>query len=107
MTGDLSKVGYDIANDLFERHKFPIKQTTYKDCGMMIYDYNSQKVQSGASGCGCSAVVTYGHLLNQMRKGELKRILVVATGALLSPLSFQQGESIPCIAHAVAIESGV
>ncbi|SDE65423.1 stage V sporulation protein AD [Fontibacillus panacisegetis] len=106
VTGDLSKVGYDIANELFERHKFPIRQTTYKDCGMMIYDYNKQKVQAGASGCGCSAVVTYGHLLNQLRKGDLKRILVVATGALLSPLSFQQGESIPCIAHAVSIESG-
>ncbi|MNP24976.1 Stage V sporulation protein AD [compost metagenome] len=73
---------------------------------MMIYDYETQMVQSGASGCGCSAVVTYGHLLNRMRKGELKRILVVATGALLSPLSFQQGESIPCIAHAVSIEAG-
>ncbi|MDQ0090519.1 stage V sporulation protein AD [Paenibacillus anaericanus] len=104
VTGDLSKVGYEIAEDLLKRHNIPMEETTYKDCGMMIYDYNKQKVQSGASGCGCSAVVTYGHLLNRIRKGDLKRILVVATGALLSPISFQQGESIPCIAHAVSIE---
>ena len=72
----------------------------------MIYDRETQTVQAGGSGCGCSATVTYGHLLKRMAKGELKRILVVATGALFSPLSFQQGESIPCIAHAVSIESG-
>jgi stage V sporulation protein AD len=105
VTGDLAKVGYEIARDLFDKHKVPMHQTTYADCGMMIYDYKTQTVQSGGSGCGCSAVVTYGHLLNRMLKGELKRILVVATGALLSPLSFQQGESIPGIAHAVSIES--
>jgi stage V sporulation protein AD len=106
VTGDLAKVGYELANKLFEKHNFPIHQTEYADCGMMIYDYDTQMVQAGASGCGCSAVVTYGHLLNRMRKGEIKRMLVVATGALLSPLSFQQGESIPCIAHAVAFEAG-
>lgn len=105
VTGDLSKVGYEIAGELFKRHNFPIDQTTYQDCGMMIYNYDKQNVQAGASGCACSAVVTYGHLLNRMKRGELKRLLVVATGALLSPLSYQQGESIPCIAHAVAIES--
>ncbi|RCX12574.1 stage V sporulation protein AD [Fontibacillus phaseoli] len=106
VTGDLSKVGFEIANELLERHDIPIRETTYQDCGMMIYDYEKQNVQAGASGCACSAVVTYGHLLKRVQKGELKRILVVATGALLSPLSFQQGESIPCIAHAVSIESG-
>jgi len=105
VTGDLSKVGYGIAKELFKRHNFPIEQTDYQDCGMMIYNYDKQNVQAGASGCACSAVVTYGHLLNRMKRGELKRLLVVATGALLSPLSFQQGESIPCIAHAVSIES--
>lgn len=105
VTGDLSRVGYEIANELFKKHQFPIDQTVYQDCGMLIYDYEKQSVQAGASGCACSAVVTYGHLLRRMREGELKRILVVATGALLSPLSFQQKESIPCIAHAVAIEA--
>ncbi|CAM2871892.1 stage V sporulation protein AD [Paenibacillus sediminis] len=107
VTGDLSKVGYEIAKNLFAKHNIPIQQTQYKDCGMMIYDYNKQNVQAGASGCGCSAVVTYGHLLKRVQKGELNRILVVATGALLSPLSYQQGESVPCIAHAVSIESNV
>lgn len=107
VTGDLSKVGYAIANELFDKNKFPIQQTVYKDCGMMMYDYEKQKVQAGASGAGCSATVAYGHLLRRMREKELNRILVVATGALLSPISFQQGETIPCIAHAVSIENEV
>lgn len=107
VTGDLSKVGYAIANELFDKHKFPIQQTVYKDCGMMMYDYEKQTVQAGGSGCGCSATVTYGHLLRRMREKELNRILVVATGALLSPISYQQGETIPCIAHAVSIENEV
>ncbi|MCR6546271.1 stage V sporulation protein AD [Dehalobacterium formicoaceticum] len=106
VTGDLSKLGYQLARDLFDKHKIPINDTQYFDCGMMIYDYEKQKIQAGASGCGCSAVVTYGHLLKRLQKGEFNRMLVVATGALLSPLSFQQGESIPGIAHAVAIERG-
>jgi len=106
VTGDLATVGYSIANELFEKHQFPIGQTNYQDCGLIIYDVNKQAVQAGGSGCACSATVTYGHLLKRMEKGEIKRMLVVATGALLSPLSFQQGESIPCIAHAVSIESG-
>ncbi len=105
-TGDLSKVGYEIACELFDKHQVAIGETEYADCGMMIYDYEKQMVQAGGSGCGCSAVVTYGHLLKRLQAGELQRILVVATGALLSPLSFQQGESIPCIAHAVSIERG-
>ncbi|MCY9695816.1 stage V sporulation protein AD [Paenibacillus alginolyticus] len=106
VTGDLATVGVNIARELFDKHQFPIDQTTYNDCGLIIYDREKQAVQSGGSGCGCSATVTYGHLLKRVKSGELKRILVVATGALLSPLSFQQGESIPCIAHAVSIESG-
>jgi stage V sporulation protein AD len=107
VTGDLASVGYKIAVELFAKHGVPIRKTRYYDCGLMIYDLDKQPVQAGGSGCACSAVVAYGHLLKRMRAGELKRILVVATGALLSPLSYQQGESIPCIAHAVAIESGV
>lgn len=105
-TGDLAKVGHEISLELFRKHEVPIQDTQYVDCGMMIYDFENQEVQAGGSGCACSAVVTYGHILNRMKKGELKRVLIVATGALLSPISFQQGESIPCIAHAVAIENG-
>jgi stage V sporulation protein AD len=106
VTGDLAKVGYSICLELFEKHNLPIKTDQYVDCGMLIYDYKKQEVFAGGSGCACSAVVTYGHLLKRLQAGEYKRILVVATGALLSSISFQQGESIPCIAHAVAFERG-
>lgn len=105
ITGDLAGVGHPIATDLLKRNGVPMQQTQFYDCGLMIYDVEKQKVQAGGSGCACSAVVTYGHWLKRLAAGELKRILVVATGALLSPLSFQQGETIPCIAHAVAIEA--
>ncbi|MFC4599289.1 stage V sporulation protein AD [Cohnella hongkongensis] len=106
VTGDLAGVGHPLASEMLQRNGVPMERTTFRDCGLMIYDVEKQKVQAGASGCACSAVVTYGHLFKRMRAGELKRILVVATGALLSPLSYQQGESIPCVAHAVAIEAG-
>jgi stage V sporulation protein AD len=104
-TGDLAAVGHPIAAELLRRSGIPIDNTRFVDCGLMIYDTSKQKVQAGGSGCGCSAVVTYGHLLKKMAQGELRRVLVVATGALLSPLSYQQGESIPCVAHAVSIEA--
>jgi stage V sporulation protein AD len=102
-TGDLGRVGHGIAGDLLHKHGIRIPNDIFTDCGMLIYK-EDQPVLAGGSGCGCSAVVTYGHLLKRMKKGELKRILIVATGALLSPLSYQQKESIPCVAHAVAIE---
>jgi len=105
VTGDLAGVGHPIAADLLQRNGVPMERTTFRDCGLMIYDVAKQKVQAGGSGCACSAVVAYGHLLKRMKQGELKRILVVATGSLLSPLSYQQGETIPCIAHAVSIEA--
>jgi stage V sporulation protein AD len=104
VTGDLAAVGHPIASELLQRNGVPMGSTRFQDCGLMIYDVSKQKVQAGGSGCACSATVTYGHLMKRMARGELKRILVVATGALLSPLSYQQGESIPCIAHAVSIE---
>ncbi|GER67385.1 stage V sporulation protein AD [Weizmannia acidilactici] len=103
ITGDLAKIGRSIALDLFRNKQLAVTEEQFQDCGLLIYD-ESQPVQAGASGPGCSAVVLYGHLLNEMKKGRYKRILLVATGALLSPLSFQQGETIPCIAHACAIE---
>ncbi|MGI6097259.1 MAG: stage V sporulation protein AD [Dethiobacteria bacterium] len=103
VTGDLAKVGHEIAADLLVKHGLQIPEEKFKDCGLLIYK-EEQPVHAGGSGCGCSAVVTFGHLLNRMRKGELHKILVVATGALFSPLSYQQKESIPCIAHAVVME---
>ncbi|MBU8786540.1 MULTISPECIES: stage V sporulation protein AD [Bacillus] len=104
-TGDLGHIGREIALDLFKKHETSITEKQFQDCGLMIYR-EGQPVLAGGSGAGCSAVVTYGHLLNRMKKGEIKRLLVVATGALLSPLSYQQKETIPCIAHAVSIEVG-
>ncbi|WP_139905379.1 stage V sporulation protein AD [Clostridium thermarum] len=102
-TGDLGRIGHRIAADLLDKHGLKIPSEIFTDCGLLIYK-EDQPVFAGASGCGCSATVTYGHFLKRMKKGELKRILVIATGALLSPLSYQQKESIPCIAHAVSIE---
>ncbi|TDT51331.1 stage V sporulation protein AD [Fonticella tunisiensis] len=102
-TGDLGRVGHRIASDLLAKHGVKIPPEKFTDCGLLIYS-EKQPVFAGASGCACSAVVAYGHFLNRMKKGELKRILIVATGALMSPLSYQQKESIPCIAHAVSIE---
>lgn len=106
VTGDLASVGYQIAGDMFKKQGVSMDQTVYNDCGLMIFDLKKQPVNAGGSGCACSAVVTYGHIMKKLRTGELNRVLIVATGALLSPLSFQQGESIPGIAHAVSIERG-
>ncbi len=105
-TGDLGKLGHKIASDLLAEHGFQIPEDKFTDCGLLIYKENqpSMSLMSGASGCASSATVTYGHFLNRLRRKELKRILIVATGALLSPMSYQQKESIPCIAHAVSIE---
>ncbi|MBI6872680.1 stage V sporulation protein AD [Clostridium aciditolerans] len=102
-TGDLGSVGHKIAKDLLQEQGIIIPENKFTDCGMLIYK-PEQPTIAGGSGCGCSAIVTYGHFLNRMKKGELKKILIVATGALLSPLSYQQKESIPSIAHAVSIE---
>jgi len=103
VTGDLGEIGRNTSYELLTNAGVKMDKEKYQDCGLLIYK-EDQPVNSGASGSGCSAAVLYGHLLNQMKKGKYKRILVVATGALLSPMSFQQGESIPCIAHAVSIE---
>jgi stage V sporulation protein AD len=105
VTGDLGHVGREVALDMLTAHQTGISSEQFKDCGILIYK-NDQPVMAGGSGSGCSASVVYGHLLNKMKRGEIRRLLVVATGALLSPLTFQQKETIPCIAHAVSIEYG-
>ncbi|RUT46499.1 stage V sporulation protein AD [Paenibacillus anaericanus] len=106
VTGDLASVGHAIVKELLDKDGVSMEQTEFGDCGLMIYSREKQPfVIAGGSGCGCSAVVTYGHILKKIKRGELNRVLIIATGALLSPLSYQQGESIPCIAHAVALES--
>ena len=103
VTGDLGKLGKEIVMDFFQ--KDGIELTNYDDCGTLIFDLKTQDVHCGGSGCGCSATVLTGYLLNGMREGKWQNILFCPTGALLSPTSTQQGESIPCICHAVAISN--
>lgn len=103
VTGDLGKIGYAIFKDEMKELAYDMSPV-YNDCGLMIYRPD-QSVFAGGSGCASSAVVTYSHIMNQLRAGKLTRVLVCATGALFSPVSYQQGESIPCIAHAVAFEA--
>jgi stage V sporulation protein AD len=103
-TGDLGRVGHRIAGDLLKKHGLDIPEEIFTDCGILIYRKDQPMVFAGGSGCACAATTTFGHFLNRMRKGELKKILIIATGALLSPMSYQQKESIPSVAHAVSIE---
>ena len=104
ITGDLGQLGRDIVADWFHRDGMDLKNLN--DCGTLIYDLEGQDVHCGGSGCGCSAVVLAGMLLNGMAGGRWKRILFCGTGALLSPTSSQQGESIPSICHAVTLDIG-
>lgn len=102
-TGDLGTVGSEILCDLIKNEGYNIDKI-HNDCGVMMYDIEQQDVHAGASGCGCCATVLCGHILRKMAKGKYKRILVAATGALMNPLTVEQGESIPAISHAVAIQ---
>lgn len=104
-TGDLGIVGRQFTEELLLEYKYDMKGH-YMDCGEQIFDPEKQGTNAGGSGCGCSAVVATGYLLKNMLKGKFKRILLVSTGALLSPTSSLQGETIPGIAHAVSIEFG-
>ncbi len=102
VTGDLAAVGRDIVLELFKRDGVDMK-ANYDDCGLMLFSGN-QDVHAGASGCGCSAAVLCAYILPQMEKGLFKKVLFCGTGALLSPLTTNQGESIPGICHAVCLE---
>ena len=102
-TGDLGAMGHDILQKLMADEGIELG-ARYMDCGVLIYDLNTQDVHCGGSGCGCCASVLCGHILKGFEKGTWSRVLVAATGALMSPLSCQQGGSIPGICHAVAIE---
>jgi stage V sporulation protein AD len=103
VTGDLGTLGRELLLELFQKDGVDL-QRCHNDCGCMIFDIEGQDVHAGGSGCGCCGSVLCGHLLPRLASGELKKILVCATGALLSPTSTQQGESIPAIAHAVVLE---
>ena len=104
LTGDLGQVGSDLLYELATREGVDLR-SRHTDCGLLIYDRDRQDVHAGGSGCGCCASVLCSYILPSLREGRVKRVLFAATGALLSPTSTQQGESIPSIAHAVCLTS--
>ena len=104
VTGDLGAIGHDTVEDLFRRDGKTLGEH-YTDCGLLIYDRIAQDVHAGGSGCGCAASVLCSYLLDGFKKGRWSKILFAPTGALMSPTTTQQGESIPGICHAVAIEN--
>lgn len=106
ITGDLGKLGSEILLDLCKKYNKDISNC-HIDCGCEIFDLNNSDIMCGGSGCGCISTVFSGDIFKKLKKGELNKILLVATGALMSPLSSMQGETIPCIAHAVSIENNV
>ncbi len=103
VTGDLGTVGQEILFQLMRERGYDITKV-HEDCGMKIFDGDSQGTGAGGSGCGCSAVTLSAHYLPMLKSGELKRILFVPTGALLSPVSFNEGQTIPGIAHGIVLE---
>ncbi len=102
VTGDLAAIGHPLTAELLEEKGWDL-DGRFIDCGQMIYD-ETQDAHAGGSGCGCSASVFAGYLARNLAEGKFKRILFVATGALHSPTTCQQGETIPCVAHAVVVE---
>lgn len=105
LTGDLGYIGHELVINLMEKEGYDLSKN-YTDCGILIFDKETQDTHSGGSGCACSAVTFAGYIYDKLKKGELNKVLFIPTGALLSTTSIQQGESIPGIAHAVSIESG-
>lgn len=104
LTGDLGLTGSKLLFELLQEDSEIDIETQHKDCGTMIFDLVEQDVNSGGSGCGCSASVVCSHIMKNIKNGTLKKVLFVATGALMSPTSTKQGQSIPGIAHAVLLE---
>ena len=102
VTGDLGRIGRGIVLDLFRRDGVDMAPV-YDDCGVLLFDQEGQDVHAGASGCGCSAVMLASYVLPQLEMGAVKRVLFLSTGALMSPLSACQGESIPGIAHGISL----
>lgn len=103
LTGDLSFYGKDMLIKIFDEYNIDMHKN-YNDCGLMIYDRDNQNVLAGGSGCGCCAAVSYGYILKAMREKKYKKVLLVATGALLNPIMVAQKETIPSIAHAIVLE---
>jgi len=105
VTGDLGVLGRELLLELMEREGYDLS-ANHTDCGILMFDVKKQDVHCGGSGCGCSASVLTGHLIPGMKQGRWDNILFCPTGALHSPTSAMQGESIPGICHAVAISTG-
>ena len=105
ITGDLGTLGSRILKDLIWEKGFDIEKQ-HVDCGELVYNICEQEYQGG-SGAGCSALVFNSYVYNKLNKGLYKKVLLLATGALLSTVSTQQGESIPAIAHAVVVEGNL
>lgn len=103
ITGDLGEVGSEILIDLLKAKGYDITEK-HIDCGLLIYDNEKQDVHSGGSGCGCSAVTLAGYIMENLKTGQWKRVLFVPTGALLSTVSSNEGNTVPGIAHAVVLE---
>ncbi|SES75933.1 stage V sporulation protein AD [Natronincola peptidivorans] len=106
ITGDLGIIGMDIAKEMLVKEGINVKNN-FSDCGVEIFNHFEQDTHAGGSGCGCSAVVFCGYLYRLLKEKKIRKLLLVSTGALLSPTSLHQGESIPSIAHAVTIESNL
>lgn len=104
VTGDLGAIGHDTVEDLFRRDGLTLGEK-YTDCGLLIFDREKQDVHAGGSGCGCAASVFCSYIMDGFKRGFWNRVLFAPTGALMSPTTSQQGESIPGICHAVAIEN--
>ena len=103
VTGDLGYIGKEILIELAKNKEVPIS-SNYNDCGVMIFDKESQDTHSGGSGCACIGSVFSGYLFKCLQDQKYKRILLIATGALTNSTTVQQGETIPGIAHAVSVE---
>lgn len=104
VTGDLGHIGKEIVQDLCKNKGYNINRN-YDDCGVLIFDKSKQDTHSGGSGCACIGTVFSGYFFKQLRDKKINKILLIATGALTNSTSAQQGESIPGIAHAIAIEN--
>ena len=103
ITGDLGYVGQSILFDLVKGKGYDIRKK-HMDCGMTIFDQDTQDTHAGGSGCGCAAVTLSSFILPKIEKGEWKRVLFVPTGALMSTVSFNEGASVPGIAHGIVLE---
>ena len=103
LTGDLGIYGKEILKEYLNK-EYNIRLVKYNDTGTMIYDVKNQPVYAGASGPACAPLVTYSYIFDQMKKGKYKKVLLVATGALMNPTMANQKLTIPAIAHAVSLE---